>query len=64
MNKSQEKYIKSLPLLGIVISIILMILFFFVWKADGPFWTILLYCLLPFFINTTVYLGYIITKKV
>ncbi|MEJ7542408.1 hypothetical protein [Staphylococcus intermedius] len=63
MHKNQEKYIKSLPLIGMLISVILAILFFFFWKAEGPFWKIILYCLLPFFVNTAVYLSYVITKK-
>ncbi|UMT75525.1 hypothetical protein ML437_12100 [Staphylococcus roterodami] len=58
MNKNLEKYIKSLPILGIIISVFLIILYFFIWHADGNFYVIILYCLIPVFVNTSLYLLY------
>lgn len=55
MNENLEKYIKSLPILGLFISIFLMILFFFIWKAEGNVFIIFLYCLLPVIVNTSIY---------
>ncbi|AMG62244.1 hypothetical protein H6Y62_03055 [Staphylococcus lugdunensis] len=55
MNENLEKYIKSLPILGLFISIFLMILFFFIWKAEGNLFIIFLYCLLPVVVNTSIY---------
>ncbi|ADC86810.1 MULTISPECIES: hypothetical protein [Staphylococcus] len=55
MNENLEKYIKSLPILGLFISIFLMILFFFIWKAEGNLFIIFLYCLLPVIVNTSIY---------
>lgn len=37
MNENLEKYIKILPILGIMISVFLIILFFFIWHAEGDF---------------------------
>ncbi|AVP11978.1 TPA: hypothetical protein ACYYSM_000193 [Staphylococcus aureus] len=56
MNKNLEKYIKSLPILGIITSVFLIILYFFIWHADGNFYVIILYCLIPVFVNTSLYL--------
>lgn len=58
MNTNLEKYIKSLPILGIIISVFLIILFFFIWHAEGDFYVIVLYCLIPFFVNISLYLLY------
>ncbi|SGX19878.1 hypothetical protein [Staphylococcus argenteus] len=58
MNENLEKYIKILPILGIMISIFLIILFFFIWHAEGDFYVIILYCLIPVFVNTSLYLLY------
>ncbi|CDR67569.1 hypothetical protein [Staphylococcus schweitzeri] len=58
MNTNLEKYIKSLPILGIIISVFLIILFFFMWHAEGDLYVIVLYCLIPFFVNTSLYLLY------
>ena len=55
MNENLEKYIKSLPILGLFISIFLMFLFFFIWKAEGNLFIIFLYCLLPVIVNTSIY---------
>ncbi|GBS33965.1 hypothetical protein M1KS0367p1_0641 [Staphylococcus aureus] len=56
MNKNLEKYIKSLPVLGIITSVFLIIPYFFIWHADGNFYVIILYCLIPVFVNTSLYL--------
>ncbi|CDR22750.1 hypothetical protein [Staphylococcus argenteus] len=58
MNENLEKYIKILPILGIMISVFLIILFFFIWHAEGDFYVIILYCLIPVFVNTSLYLLY------
>ncbi|MCS5348866.1 hypothetical protein NYT34_05945 [Staphylococcus aureus] len=58
MNKNLVKYIKILPILGIIISVFLIILYFFIWRADGNFYVIILYCLIPVFVNTSLYLLY------
>lgn len=58
MNENLEKYIKILPILGIMISVFLIILFFFIWHAEGYFYVIILYCLIPVFVNTSLYLLY------
>ncbi|PNZ34402.1 hypothetical protein, partial [Staphylococcus lutrae] len=50
-----DKYVRSLPLLGLIISIILIVLFFFIWKVEGNFVVIFIYCLLPVVVNTSVY---------
>ena len=54
MNENLEKYIKSLPILGLFISIFLMILFFSFGKPKGIY-LLFLYCLLPVIVNTSIY---------
>ncbi|EGQ4197210.1 TPA: hypothetical protein REV31_000316 [Staphylococcus pseudintermedius] len=54
-KENVDKYVRSLPLLGLIISIILIVLFFFIWKVEGDFVVIFIYCLLPVVVNTSVY---------
>ncbi|AKS68825.1 hypothetical protein RN70_04435 [Staphylococcus schleiferi] len=66
MKKAKENldiYIRSLSFLGLIISCFLLILFFFIWKADGDFFIIFAYCLIPFLVNTSVYGVYMLLKK-
>ncbi|CAD7359299.1 MULTISPECIES: hypothetical protein [Staphylococcus] len=66
MKKAKENldiYIRSLPFLGLIISCFSLILFFFILKADGDFFVIFAYCLVPLFVNTSVYAVYMLFKK-
>ncbi|KIT97300.1 hypothetical protein SD73_02880, partial [Staphylococcus aureus] len=55
MKENLEKYIRSLPLIGLIISIFLISLFFLIYRVEGNFCVIILYCLLPLFVNTSLY---------
>ncbi|EHA6106768.1 hypothetical protein JMA64_000759, partial [Staphylococcus pseudintermedius] len=57
-KENVNKYVRSLPVLGLIISIILIVLFFFIWKVEGNFVVIFIYCLLPVIVNTSVYGAY------
>ncbi|EGQ3905100.1 hypothetical protein I0629_001259, partial [Staphylococcus pseudintermedius] len=54
-KENVNKYVRSLTVLGLIISIILIVLFFFIWKVEGNFVVIFIYCLLPVIVNTSVY---------
>ncbi|HAR5841198.1 TPA: hypothetical protein I1559_002588, partial [Staphylococcus pseudintermedius] len=58
-----NKYVRSLPVLGLIISIILIVLFFFIWKVEGNFVVIFIYCLLPVIVNTSVYGAYLVVRS-
>lgn len=60
MKENLEKYIRSLPLIGLIISIFLIILYFLIYRVEGNFCVIILYCLLPLFVNTSLYILYVI----
>nr|WFO04361.1 hypothetical protein PEC69_12670 [Staphylococcus aureus] len=47
---------RSLPLIGLIISIFLIILYFLIYQVEGNFCVIILYCLLPLFVNTSLYI--------
>lgn len=59
MKENLEKYIRSLPLMGLIISV-LIILYFLIYRVEGNFCVIILYCLLPLFVNTSLYILYVI----
>lgn len=59
MKENLEKYIRSLPLIGLIISIFLISLFFLIYRVEGNFCVIILYCLLPLFVNTSLYILYV-----
>ncbi|EGQ0356800.1 hypothetical protein, partial [Staphylococcus pseudintermedius] len=59
-KENVNKYVRSLPVLGLIISIILIVLFFFIWKVEGNFVVIFIYCLLPVIVNTSVYGAYLV----
>ncbi|NBK47055.1 hypothetical protein EON06_04655 [Staphylococcus delphini] len=61
-KENVDKYVRSLPLLGLIISIILIFLFFFIWKVEGNFVVIFIYCLLPVIVNTSVYGVYLLVR--
>ncbi|HFE2098477.1 hypothetical protein F2S49_00080 [Staphylococcus aureus] len=60
MKENLEKYIRSLPLIGLIISIFLIILYFLIYRVEGNFCVIILYYLLPLFVNTSLYILYVI----
>ncbi|CAC5484379.1 TPA: hypothetical protein ACWMJW_001848 [Staphylococcus aureus] len=60
MKENLEKYIRSLPLMGLIISVFLIILYFLIYRVEGNFCVIILYCLLPLFVNTSLYILYVI----
>ncbi|EOG9004858.1 hypothetical protein ACLKN1_000469 [Staphylococcus pseudintermedius] len=62
-KENVNKYVRSLPVLGLIISIILIILFFFIWKVEGNFVVIFIYCLLPVIVNTSVYGAYLVVRS-
>ncbi|EJD8480864.1 hypothetical protein B5C02_01850 [Staphylococcus pseudintermedius] len=62
-KENVNKYVRSLPVLGLIISIILIVLFFFIWKVEGNFVVIFIYCLLPVFVNTSVYGAYLVVRN-
>ncbi|MCT6684968.1 hypothetical protein N4285_01655 [Staphylococcus aureus] len=43
-----------------IISIFLIILYFLIYRVEGNFCVIILYCLLPLFVNTSLYILYVI----
>ncbi|WP_301406380.1 hypothetical protein [Staphylococcus pseudintermedius] len=64
MKKSYSKLAgKVTPVLGLIISIILIVLFFFIWKVEGNFVVIFIYCLLPVIVNTSVYGAYLVVRS-
>ncbi|ELP8687816.1 hypothetical protein QTV25_000410 [Staphylococcus pseudintermedius] len=62
-KENVKKYVRSLPVLGLIISIILIVLFFFIWKVEGNFVVIFIYCLLPVIVNTSVYGAYLVVRS-
>lgn len=62
-KENVNKYVRSLPVLGLIISIILIVLFFFIWKVEGDFVVIFIYCLLPIIVNTSVYGAYLVVRN-
>lgn len=62
-KENVNKYVRSLPVLGLIISIILIVLFFFIWKVEGNFVVIYIYCLLPVIVNTSVYGAYLVVRS-
>ncbi|UXV47447.1 hypothetical protein MUA24_13390 [Staphylococcus aureus] len=56
MKENLEKHIRSLPLIGLIISIFLIILYFLIYRVEENFCVIILYCLLPLFVNTSLYI--------
>lgn len=42
MKENLEKYIRSLPLIGLIISIFLIILYFLIYRVEGNFCVIIL----------------------
>ncbi|HGH0900708.1 hypothetical protein O0C71_00405 [Staphylococcus pseudintermedius] len=62
-KENVNKYVRSLPVLGLIISIILIVLFFFIWKVEGNFAVIFIYCLLPVIVNTSVYGAYLVVRS-
>ncbi len=62
-KENVNKYVRSLPVLGLIISIILIVLFFFIWKIEGNFVVIFIYCLLPVIVNTSVYGAYLVVRS-
>lgn len=62
-KENVNKYVRSLPVLGLIISIILIVLFFFIWKVEGNFIVIFIYCLLPVIVNTSVYGAYLVVRS-
>ncbi|MDF0084544.1 hypothetical protein O0L25_09690 [Staphylococcus pseudintermedius] len=62
-KENVNKYVRSLPVLGLIISIILIVLFFFIWKVEGNFVVIFIYCLLPVIVNTSVYGTYLVVRS-
>ncbi|HAR6517560.1 TPA: hypothetical protein I1849_001387 [Staphylococcus pseudintermedius] len=62
-KENVNKYVRSLPVLGLIISIILIVLFFFIWKVEGNFVVIFIYYLLPVIVNTSVYGAYLVVRS-
>lgn len=62
-KENVNKCVRSLPVLGLIISIILIVLFFFIWKVEGNFVVIFIYCLLPVIVNTSVYGAYLVVRS-
>ncbi|MGS4030710.1 hypothetical protein ACEPSL_02495 [Staphylococcus pseudintermedius] len=62
-KENVNKYVRSLPVLGLIISIILIVLFFFIWKVEGNFVVIFIDCLLPVIVNTSVYGAYLVVRS-
>ncbi|EGQ1724869.1 hypothetical protein ACNQKW_001893 [Staphylococcus pseudintermedius] len=62
-KENVNKYVRSLPVLGLIISIILIVLFFFIWKVEGNFVVIFIYCLLLVIVNTSVYGAYLVVRS-
>ncbi|USH20708.1 hypothetical protein K9E55_05335 [Staphylococcus pseudintermedius] len=62
-KENVNKYVRSLPVLGLIISIILIVLFFFIRKVEGNFVVIFIYCLLPVIVNTSVYGAYLVVRS-
>lgn len=55
-KENMQRYINMLPIVGLITSIIEFIMFFLIFKVTANFWMVSLYCLLPIFIFTSIYL--------
>ncbi|PNZ69490.1 hypothetical protein E2556_01495 [Staphylococcus croceilyticus] len=62
-KRNEEQYFNLLPLIGLIISIFLFILFFIIYKVDNNWMIVSLYCLLPVFVNCSMTLVYKFFKK-
>ena len=59
MKENLEKYIRSLPLMGLIISVFNYFILLNL-SSRRKFCVIILYCLLPLFVNTSLYILYVI----
>ncbi|UDI77221.1 hypothetical protein HYI43_01120 [Staphylococcus taiwanensis] len=58
-----EQYMNLLPLVGVIISIFLFILFFGIYHVDNNWIIVSLYCLLPILVNSSITLAYKLFNK-
>ncbi len=58
-----KKYYQQLPLTGLITSIVLFILFYFILDINSNFFSLILYCLLPFIIYTLTSIIFTILLK-
>ncbi|UEX91210.1 hypothetical protein LN051_11385 (plasmid) [Staphylococcus ratti] len=63
MNRNVDKYMRSLPWLGIIISVALLILYFVIVRVKEDLFIVFLYCLVPIFVNTSMYILYLIVTR-
>lgn len=68
MNKKHKEniknYFKLLPLIGLLTSIFLFILFFIIYDVEENGLIVVLYCLLPLLVYSSIYILYIIIRKI
>ena len=57
-NNNMNLYFNLLPLIGLIISIFLFILYFVIYHVDDNWVIVSLYCLLPIFVNSSITLAY------
>lgn len=57
-KRNEEQYFNLLPIIGVIISVFLFILFFVIYKVDDNWMIVSLYCLTPIFVNCSMTLAY------
>lgn len=62
-NNNMDLYFNLLPLIGLIISIFLFILYFVIYHVDDNWVIVSLYCLLPTFVNSSITLAYKLFNK-
>lgn len=62
-NNNMDLYFNLLPLIGLIISIFLFILYFVIYRVDDNWIIVCLYCLLPIFVNSSITLVYKLFNK-
>ena len=62
-NNNMNLYFNLLPLIGLIISIFLFILYFVIYHVDDNWVIVSLYFLLPIFVNSSITLAYKLFNK-
>ena len=57
-HNHMDQYYHLLPLIGLIISIFLFILFFVIYRVSDNWIVVSLYCLLQLFVNSSITLVY------
>lgn len=57
-HNHMNQYYHLLPVIGLIISVFLFILFFVIYRVSDNWIVVSLYCLLPLFVNSSITLVY------